>query len=57
MTTVSQPSAREPTAPQRGQFYVTVYPVLWALFRPVRAHQEKHRPEEYAANGANYKKK
>ena len=37
-------------------FYVTVYPVLWLLFLPVRAHQKKHRPEEYAANRAKYKK-
>ena len=38
-------------------FYVTVYPVLWLLFWPVRAHQKKHHPEEYAANRAKYKKK
>jgi hypothetical protein len=29
-------------------FYVTVYPVLWLLFWPVRAFQKKHHPEEYA---------
>jgi hypothetical protein len=29
-------------------FYVTVYPVLWLLFWPVRAYQKKHHPEEYA---------
>jgi hypothetical protein len=29
-------------------FYVTVYPVLWVLFWPMRAYQEKHHPEEYA---------
>lgn len=29
-------------------FYVTVYPVLWLLFWPMRAYQKKHHPEEYA---------
>lgn len=29
-------------------FYVTVYPVLWVLFWPVRNYQKKHHPEEYA---------
>lgn len=29
-------------------FYVTVYPVLWLLFWPMRAHQKRHHPEEYA---------
>jgi hypothetical protein len=29
-------------------FYVTVYPVLWLLFWPVRAYQKKNHPEEYA---------
>jgi YggT family protein len=29
-------------------FYVTVYPVLWLLFWPMRAYQKKHNPEEYA---------
>lgn len=38
-------------------FYVTVYPVLWLLFWPVRAHQKKTNPEEYAANRAKYKNK
>lgn len=38
-------------------FYVTVYPVLWLIFWPVRAYQKKHHPEEYAANRAKYKKK
>ncbi|MHA3019694.1 hypothetical protein ACXPWS_05415 [Mycobacterium sp. BMJ-28] len=38
-------------------FYVTVYPLLWLLFWPVRAYQKKHHPEEYAANRAKYKKK
>ena len=37
-------------------FYVTVYPGLWLLFWPVRAHQKKHHPEEYAANRVKYKK-
>ena len=40
-----------------GLFYVTVYPLLWLLFWPVRAHQKKHHPEEYAANREKYKKK
>ena len=35
-------------------FYITVYPVLWLLFWPVRAYQKKHHPEEYAANRAKY---
>ncbi len=38
-------------------FYVTVYPLLWLLFWPVRAYQKKHNPEEYAANRAKYKGK
>lgn len=35
-------------------FYVTVYPVLWLLFWPVRALQKRNHPEEYAANRAKY---
>lgn len=31
-------------------FYVTVYPVLWLLFWPLRAYQKKNHPEEYAAS-------
>ena len=31
-----------------GAFYVTVYPVLWVLFWPMRAWMKKNRPEEYA---------
>ena len=31
-----------------GVFYVTVYPVLWLIFWPVRNYQKKHHPEEYA---------
>lgn len=38
-------------------FYITVYPVLWLLFWPMRAHQKKNNPEEYAANRAKYKGK
>lgn len=38
-------------------FYVTVYPLLWLLFWPVRAHQKRHNPEEYAANRAKYANK
>ena len=37
-------------------FYVTVYPVLWLLFWPMRAYQKKHHPEEYAASRAGRKK-
>jgi hypothetical protein len=29
-------------------FYITVYPVLWLLFWPVRQYQKKNHPEEYA---------
>jgi hypothetical protein len=29
-------------------FYVTVYPVLWLLFWPMRAYQKKNHPEDYA---------
>ncbi len=29
-------------------FYVTVYPVLWVLFWPMRNYQKRHHPEEYA---------
>lgn len=35
-------------------FYVTVYPVLWLIFWPMRAHQKKHHPEEYAATRAKH---
>ncbi|MCV7419386.1 hypothetical protein H7K45_02430 [Mycobacterium yunnanensis] len=38
-------------------FYVTVYPVLWVLFWPMRNHQKKHHPEEYAATRAKFEKK
>ncbi len=38
-------------------FYVTVYPMLWLLFWPVRAYQKKHHPEEYAATREKFKKK
>ncbi|WP_319446796.1 MULTISPECIES: hypothetical protein [unclassified Mycobacterium] len=38
-------------------FYVTVYPVLWLLFWPMRAYQKKHHPEEYAATRAKFAKK
>jgi Flp pilus assembly protein TadB len=31
-------------------FYVTIYPVLWVLFWPMRSYQKKHHPEEYAAS-------
>ncbi|WP_457144257.1 hypothetical protein [Mycobacterium sp. URHB0021] len=29
-------------------FHVTIYPLLWLLFWPMRAYQKKHHPEEYA---------
>ncbi|WP_123023242.1 hypothetical protein [Mycolicibacterium stellerae] len=35
-------------AAMHALFYVTVYPVLWLLFWPMRAHQKKHHPQEYA---------
>jgi hypothetical protein len=38
-------------------FYVTVYPILWLLFWPVRAYQKKNHPEEYAATKEKFKKK
>jgi hypothetical protein len=38
-------------------FYVTVYPLLWLLFWPVRAYQKKNNPEEYAAAREKFKKK
>lgn len=38
-------------------FYVTVYPLLWLLFWPVRAYQKKNNPEEYAATREKFKKK
>ncbi|HEV7423190.1 MAG TPA: hypothetical protein VGO30_25690 [Mycobacterium sp.] len=37
-------------------FYVTIYPILWLLFWPVRAWQKKNNPEEYAANREKYGK-
>ncbi|WP_304118943.1 hypothetical protein [Mycolicibacterium bacteremicum] len=33
-----------------GLFYVTVYPVLWLVFLPVRMWMKRNRPEEYAAS-------
>jgi hypothetical protein len=38
-------------------FYVTVYPVLWLLFWPVRAWQKENNPEEYEATRQKYAKK
>jgi Flp pilus assembly protein TadB len=38
-------------------FYVTVYPVLWLLFWPMRAYQKKHHPEEYEAVRRKHSKK
>jgi hypothetical protein len=31
-----------------GLFYITIYPLLWTLFWPVRAWMKKNRPEDYA---------
>ncbi|QNJ92370.1 hypothetical protein HZU40_30175 [Mycolicibacterium fluoranthenivorans] len=31
-------------------FYVTIYPILWVLFWPIRNHQKKNHPEDYAAS-------
>ena len=44
-------------AAMHALFYVTVYPVLWLLFWPVRAYQKKHNPEEYEAAGRKHSKK
>ena len=33
-----------------GLFYVTVYPILWVSFWPMRQSQKKNLPEEYAAS-------
>jgi hypothetical protein len=38
-------------------FYLTIYPVLWVLFWPVRAWMKKTNPEEYEANKQKYAKK
>ncbi|HKV22167.1 MAG TPA: hypothetical protein VJR50_24300 [Mycobacterium sp.] len=35
-------------AAMHALFYVTVYPVLWLLFWPLRQYQKKNHPEEYA---------
>jgi YggT family protein len=35
-------------------FYVTVHPLSWLIFWPMRAHQKKHHPEEYAATRAKH---
>jgi len=36
------------SAAATGLFYITVYPVLWVLFWPMRAWMKNNRPEEYA---------
>lgn len=36
------------SAAMYGLFYITVYPVLWLLFWPMRASMKKNRPQEYA---------
>lgn len=38
-------------------FYVTVYPLLWLLFWPVRAYQKKNHPEAYAESQKKSPKK
>lgn len=38
-------------------FYLTIYPLLWVLFWPVRAWMKKTNPEEYEANKQKYSKK
>jgi hypothetical protein len=38
-------------------FYVTIYPVLWVLFWPMRAWQKKNNPKEYEATRQKYAKK
>jgi hypothetical protein len=35
-------------AAMHAMFYVTIYPLLWLLFWPLRAYQKKNHPEEYA---------
>jgi hypothetical protein len=44
-------------AVMHGLFYITIYPVLWLLFWPVRAYQKKNNPEEYAASTKKFAKK
>ena len=44
-------------AAMHGLFYITVYPVLWLLFWPVRAYQKKNNPEEYEATRQKFAKK
>jgi hypothetical protein len=44
-------------AAMHGLFYITVYPVLWLLFWPLRAYQKKNHPEEYEATRQKFAKK
>src|ERR1700754_3651960 len=44
------------SAAMHALFYVTVYPVLWLLFWPVRAWQKKNNPEEYEATRQKFAK-
>jgi hypothetical protein len=37
-------------------FYVTIYPILWVLFWPMRAYQKTNHPEEYAATREKFTK-
>jgi YggT family protein len=45
------------SAAMHGLFYITIYPVLWLLFWPVRAYQKKNHPEEYEATRQKFAKK
>ena len=61
MSSTSRPrSRRNPTvvgAATHLLFYITIYPVLWLAFWPVRAYQTKNHPEEYEATRQKLAKK
>lgn len=38
------------SAAMHGLFMITIYPILWVLFWPIRQNQKKNHPEEYAAS-------
>jgi hypothetical protein len=44
-------------AAMHALFYVTVYPILWLLFWPVRAMHKKNNPEDYEATRQKYARK
>ena len=44
-------------AAMHALFYVTIYPVSWLLFWPMRAYQKKHHPDEYEAVKQKHSKK